>query len=104
MYRRSKKYQTQVALLAKARAARERKRLEPPGPSDITELPELRRVIEITDYDFGSPVVHRIELFRSDQIDCYNVTIDGQPWQKRMGWTRILASLRKALPRLRQMH
>ncbi|MCL6414075.1 hypothetical protein MIB92_00295 [Aestuariirhabdus sp. Z084] len=102
MYRRSKKYQIQVALLAKARAAR--KRLENSDPSDIPVLPELHRVIEITDYNLGSSVVHQIELFRSDQFDCYNVTIDGEPWQKRMDWSRILASLRRALPRLRYIH
>ncbi|MFQ6370289.1 hypothetical protein [Shewanella sp. YIC-542] len=102
MYRRSKKYQQQVAYLAAVRADRERKQLDVAIPVVQTNLPELRRIIEITDFDSGTPVTHRIELYRSDRIDCYNVNIDGQPWMQRMGWSRILAALRKALPRLRQ--
>lgn len=102
MYRRSRKYQAQIARLANARAAKESKRLEEAVPVDRVDLPDLRRVIEITDYDTGCPVTHRIELYRSDRIDCYNVLIDGQPWQERIGWSRILEGLRKALPRYRQ--
>ncbi|MEH6649997.1 MAG: hypothetical protein V7707_08245 [Motiliproteus sp.] len=103
MYRRGRKYQAQIARLANARAAKERKRLEEAIPADRFDLPDLRRVIEITDFDNGSPVTHRVELYRSDRIDCYNVKIDGQPWQQRIGWSRILEGLRKALPRLRQL-
>ncbi len=102
MYRRSKKYQEQVARLANAKAAKELKRLENAIPADRTDLPALRRVIEITDYDSGSPVTHRIELYRIDRIYCYNVNIDRKPWKQRIGWSRILEGLRKALPRMRQ--
>ncbi|TVL10541.1 hypothetical protein AYI82_05840 [Shewanella algae] len=104
MYRRTQKYQQQVAYLAAAQADREQKQLEGANPVVQTNLPELRRIIEITDFDSGTPVTHRIELYRSDRIDCYNVNIDGQPWMQRMGWSRILAALRNALPRLRQFY
>lgn len=104
MYRRTKKYQQQVAYLAATQADREQKQLDGANPVVQTNLPELRRIIEITDFDSGTPMTHRIELYRSDRIDCYNVNIDGQPWVQRMGWSRILAALRKALPRIRQFY
>jgi len=66
------------------------------------ELPELRRVIEITDYDSGQPATHHIELYRSDRIDCYRAVVDSRLWKARIGWSRVLEGLRKALPRLRQ--
>jgi hypothetical protein len=103
MYRRSRKYQAQISGLAAARAAKERKRLSAVLPDYPPDLPDLRRVIEITDYDSGTPTTHVIELYRSDRIDCYNVKIDGKPWQERIGWSRILEGLRKALPRIRQL-
>ncbi|MFT6914733.1 MAG: serine protease inhibitor ecotin [Motiliproteus sp.] len=102
MYRRSRKYQALIARLASARAAKERKRLDEAIPADRIDLPDLRRVIEITDFDNGSPVTHRVGLYRSNRIDCYNVMIDGELWQQRIGWSRVLEGLRKALPRLRQ--
>lgn len=103
MYRRSRKYQAQIARLAAARVAKERKRLSAALPDHPLDLPDLRRVIEITDYDLGTPTTHVIELYRSDRIDCYNVKIDGKPWQVRIGWSRILEGLRKAMPRIRQL-
>lgn len=54
MYRRSRKYQALIARLASARAAKERKRLDEAIPADRIDLPDLRRVIEITDFDNGS--------------------------------------------------
>ena len=102
MYRRSRKYQALIARLASARAAKERKRLEEAILADRIDLPDLRLVIEITDFDNGSPVTHRVELYRSDRIDCYNVKIDGQIRLPRFIWSRILEGLCKALLRLRQ--
>ncbi|MCO4759665.1 MAG: hypothetical protein KC477_16710, partial [Oceanospirillaceae bacterium] len=49
----------------------------------------------------GTPITHRIELYRSNRIDCYNVVINGNLWKRRIGWRKILEGLRKALPRLR---
>jgi hypothetical protein len=63
------------------------------------EFPKLRRRIVITDYDFGEKV-HTLDLYRTPRIDCYAVHVDGQPWRPRMGWSRILAGLRKSLPRV----
>ena len=63
-------------------------------------IPELRRVIEITDYDSGEPITHKLELYKTDRIDCYKVLVDGKLWKNRIGWSNILAGIRKALPRL----
>lgn len=63
-------------------------------------IPELRRVIEIIDYDSGEPITHKLELYKTDRIDCYKVLVDGKLWKKRIGWSNILAGIRKALPRL----
>lgn len=66
----------------------------------IHTIPELRRVIEITDYDTGEPIHHKLELYKTDRIDCYKVFVDGKLWKERIGWSKILAGIRKALPRL----
>lgn len=101
MYRRSRKYQQLIERLARGRAAREKRRMEGHHPDFPPELPELRRLIEITDFDTGTPITHRVELYRSNRIDCYNVVINGNLWKRRIGWSKILEGLRKALPRLR---
>ncbi|TMO51252.1 hypothetical protein CWC23_08935 [Pseudoalteromonas ruthenica] len=41
-------------------------------------IPELRRIIEITDYDSGEPITHKLELYKTDRIDCYKVLVDGR--------------------------
>ncbi|MFT5669366.1 MAG: hypothetical protein ACI9WH_000178, partial [Glaciecola sp.] len=53
----------------------------------IWGIPKLRRVIEITDFDSGAPIVHKIELYKTDRIDYYDVYVDGAIWKKRIGWS-----------------
>ena len=101
MYRRRRKYQQLIEKFSRGRAAREKRRTEGHHPEYPPELPELRRLVEITEFDTGVPVTHRIELYRSNRIDCYNVMIDGTLWKKRIGWSKVLEGLRKTLPRLR---
>lgn len=95
-YRKTSKYRQQ---LANMRAAKEAKRLTGPAPEYPAQLPELRRRIVIEDFDFEQKI-HVIELFRSDRVDCYRVVVDGVPWKERIGWSRILAGLRKSMPRV----
>jgi hypothetical protein len=95
-YRVSKKRREQLAQMRAARAA---KRLSSDAPIYPRELPILRRRLVITNYDFGE-VVHTLDLYQSDRIDCYNVHVDGKPWKSRIGWSRILSGLRKSLPRV----
>lgn len=75
-----------------ARMAREPERRMP-------ELPEVRRVVMVTDYDRGAPVTHTFELRQSNRVDSYKVFVDGQPW-KRCGWSAVCAALRKSHHRL----
>ncbi|GAB4299204.1 MAG: hypothetical protein Kow0096_18450 [Thiohalomonadaceae bacterium] len=96
MYHKTRRYRAQ---LAAARAAKERKRLEGEAPTYPTELPRLRRRIVIIDYDHGR-VVHRFDLYRSDRVDCYNVSVNGGAPHKRAGWSRIVAEIRKVFPRV----
>jgi len=84
------------------RRERERRRMEAAAPEYPRELPELRRKIVITDYDFGEQT-HVMELYRSDRIDCYKVLVDGRVWKRRIGFSRILAGIRKALPRINSL-
>ena len=63
-------------------------------------IPELRRVIEIIDYDSGEPITHKLELYKTDRIDCYKVLVEGKLWKQRIDWSNILAGIRKAFPRL----
>lgn len=100
MYRRSKKYQQLRARVAQSLAAKERKRLSQVDKEGITPtLPDLRKKIEITSYDMGEEKTITFELFQSDRIDCYKVLVDGKLWKKRVGLSKILEGIRKALPR-----
>lgn len=88
--------------LERTRATALRNRLELPEsnyPYPI-ELPELRRKIVITDYDFGEPVTHEILLYRSNRRDCYEISVDGQALPGRLGWARVLEKIRKAFVRV----
>jgi hypothetical protein len=87
------------AKLAAARAAKEKKRLDGPAPDYPPELPRLRRTVIVIDYDFGE-VRHQLDLYRANRRDCYRVVADGVEWQARMGWSRVLAALRRSLPRV----
>ena len=72
MYRRSKKYQQLRARAAASVAARERKRLQTVSEEEIElDLPDLRKKIEITEFDSSEPKTTVIELYQSDRIDCY---------------------------------
>ncbi len=82
-----------------ARQAKSAARFESPAPDYPVALPSLRRVITITDYDFGE-VEHRIECRRSNRVDCYRITVDGQPIPGRHGWSAVLELARKAFVRV----
>ncbi|MBZ0104016.1 MAG: hypothetical protein K8H84_00145 [Sulfuricella denitrificans] len=86
-------------VLANMRSARDANRMDSPAPEYPPELPELRRRIIIQDFDFGERI-HTLDLYRTNRVDCYRVVADGVPWKKRMGWSRILAGLRKSMPRV----
>lgn len=96
MYRRTKRSAETLAAMRRGKAAARITRLAPDYPP---ALPDLRRRIVIEDFDFGHQV-HVLELFRTNRIDCYRVVADGVEWKRRIGWSGILAGLRKAMPRV----
>ncbi|MAA70387.1 MAG: hypothetical protein CL679_01540 [Bermanella sp.] len=100
MYRRSKKYQQLRAKIARSIAKREDKRIQNVSEIGVEPLlPDLRKKIEVTSYDMGESKTITFELFQSDRIDCYKVLVDGKLWKKRVGLSKILEGIRKALPR-----
>lgn len=66
----------------------------------VLKTPYLRRIVVITNYDTGKQETHKLELYKTDRIDCYKVLVDGRFWKNRIGWTNILVGSRKALPGL----
>jgi hypothetical protein len=99
MYRRTSKYQKILPKPYTSRVKTESHFEQNVDHQPVWEIPELRRVIEITDFDSGEPIVHKLELYKTDRIDCYDVYVDGAIWKKRIGWSQILAGIRKAMPR-----
>lgn len=99
MYRLTKKAKKQRETLAEIRRGRERARIEGPVPDYPAPLPDLRRQIIIRDFDFGEKI-HTLDLYRTNRVDCYRVVADGTEWKYRVGWSKILAGLRKSLPRV----
>ena len=87
--------------LARARAERQRRRLEAPAPEYPPGPPELRRRIVVEDFDLGEVVRHEVRLYRSRRVDCYVVEVDGKRLPGRMGRARALEMIRKAFVRVR---
>lgn len=87
---RSKEY-------ANKRKARARRRVLGPSPDYPKEVPNLRKVIIVIDFDFGV-VIKIMKLFKTTHIDQYRVVTNGVLWKERIGMSRILAGLRKAMP------
>lgn len=95
-YRKTSKYRQQLAAM---RAAKEALRMAGPRPDYPPALPDLRRRLIVIDYDFGERI-HTLDMYRTDRADCYRVVADGVEWKSRIGWSRILAGLRKSMPRV----
>ena len=95
-----KRQEDQARRLEAMRRGKDRARMAREPKGRMPDLPDLRRTIVITDYDTGQPVVHRIDLHRCGRVDQYRAVADGKPWMPRIGWSRVLALLRKAYQRL----
>lgn len=98
-YRLTQKAAAQRQRMLAMRAGRDRARLAAPAQDYQPMLPDLRRRIVIEDFDFGHSV-HVLELHRTNRVDCYRVIADGVEWKRRVGWSKILAGLRKSMPRV----
>lgn len=82
-----------------AKRARDAARMAEPAPDYVPAMPELRRRIVITDYDFGE-VTHTIDLYRTNRIDCYKAVVSGIVWKKSIGWSKVLEAIRKSFLRV----
>ena len=83
---------TKYEHMQRAKGRKERQPVDYP-----LELPKLRKIIVVIDFDFGK-TVHILRLFRPGNIRQYRVEVDGRPWKDRIGLARILTGLRKAMP------
>jgi len=99
-YRTTKK---SAAKFARMRDGKERKRMNSPAPDYPPILPELRRTIIVIDYDMGMYDQHQIDLYKTSRIDQYRAVVDGKEWKQRIGFSGVLAGIRKSLPRMRAM-
>ena len=70
-----------------------------PAQGRMPALPQLRRELIVIDYDTGAPRPNK-SLNRCGRIDQYLVEADGQPWRDRIGWSKVLAGVRKSYQRL----
>lgn len=85
---------------AAMRAAKARKRIEAGTSREPAwQPPDLRRIIVVIDLDSGTPRIKTMHLHRGDRIDSYRVhTAKG--WSRgSVGWSRVLAAVRKRMPR-----
>lgn len=94
-----RKTQRSIETLARMKAGKDAARLASPAPDYPAALPDLRRQIIIRDFDF-SEKIHTLDLYRTNRVDCYRVVADGVEWKERVGWSKILAGLRKSMPRI----
>lgn len=99
MYRRTSKYQKILSKSYTSGVKTESHLEQNVDRQPAWEIPKLRRVIKITDFDSGELIVHKLELYKTGRIDCYDVYVDGAIWKKRIGLSQILAGIRKAMPR-----
>ena len=81
------------------RRGRDAARMARPASGRAPDLPNLRRVVTITDFDTGLPVTHVLHLYRTRRVDTYRIETDGKPW-RCCGWSTALSGLRKAYPRV----
>ena len=73
-------------------ATQQRLKLQGPAPDYPAALPNHRRTVIVIDRDFGLRVT-RLDLWRCNRVDSYQVHVDGVPW-RRMGWSKVLEQLR----------
>lgn len=93
MYRKT----TKAKQYEKMREAKARKREQGPAPDYPVVLPKLRRIVIVIDYDFGKRV-NIMKLYRTGRIDQYRAEANGKLWRDKIGFSGILAAIRKSFP------
>ena len=78
-------------------AAKARRRLNGPAPDYPTLLPLNMPIKKIIIEDFLRSSRHELLLFPSaKRCDQFRVEVDGKPWKDSIGYSRLLAGIRKA--------
>jgi hypothetical protein len=49
------------------------------------------------------PVHHQIDLYKTGRIDQFRAVVDGVEWKRRIGFSGVLAGIRKSMPRMAAM-
>jgi hypothetical protein len=62
---------------------------------------KLRKRITVEDFDFG--VTEIVDLYGTDRIDLYRMEVSGKVIMRRIGWSRVIAEIRKAFPRVQSV-
>lgn len=99
-YRKTARALKIAATCARMRDGKARKRMASQAPDYPAPLPDLRRTIIVIDYDGGVPAHHQIDLHRTNRIDQFRAVVDGKEWKKRIGFSGVLAGIRKSMPRV----
>jgi hypothetical protein len=81
------------------RKAKDKMRIDSPCIGYPVEVPKLRKIIIVINFDFLVSI-NIFKLFRSRHIDQYIVEENGNKWGGKHGMSKILASIRKSMPRL----
>ena len=78
-------------------AAKARKRRDLPAPDYPRPLPLDVPLKRITVEDFRLGTKHELRLYPSPaRRDQFRVTVDGREWKQAIGYSRLLAGVRKA--------
>ena len=81
----------------KLHEAKARKRMELPQPDYPAALDYLRPIKEITIVDHRNGERHHFVLFYCPKRrDMWRVELDGKEWRKAIGYSALLAAIRKA--------
>lgn len=99
MYRVTRKandFRHQEAL----RRGKDQARADRPAPEYPPDRPDLRLEIIVRRHDCGELIEHHFRFHDTRRVDVYRITCNGAPWQARLGLSRAVALIRKAIPRL----
>ena len=80
MYRPLTKRQKDIRdrKLEAMRRGKDRARMARETQGRAPDSPDLRRVVTVTDYDSGQPVVHTLTMHKTRRVDVYRVEADGK--------------------------
>jgi len=85
---------------ANCHAAKARNRIQEPPPEYFNDPDYSKPVRKLLYTDLLAGTTHEFVLYICPQrIDQFKVELDGKLWKERIGWTHVLAGLRKAAGR-----